>query len=84
MLVITWYVVLAMEFKVKYDRVADAVYIRFRDDRVVDTDEIAPGVIVDYNNNGEIVGIEILWFSKRKLDLAKLVTEGPEVLVAEA
>lgn len=72
-----------MEFRVKYDRVADALSIRFRDDRVVDSDEVAPGVIVDYNENGEIVGIEILWFSERRLDLVKLVTKGPEVLVAE-
>ena len=73
-----------MEFKVKYDRVADALYIRFKDDRVVDSEEAAPGIIVDYNENGEIVGIEILWFSKRKLDLVKLMTKGPEILVAEA
>jgi len=73
-----------MELRVKYDRVADALYIKFRDDRIVDSDEAAPGIIVDYNENGEIVGIEILWFSKRKLDLVKLMTEGPEILVNEA
>ncbi|MEB3757342.1 MAG: DUF2283 domain-containing protein [Desulfurococcales archaeon] len=73
-----------MEFKVKYDRTADALYIRFKEDKIVDSDEPSPGIIVDYNENGEIVGIEILWFSKRKLDLVKLVTRGPDVLVAEA
>jgi len=51
---------------------------------VVDSDEAAPGIIIDYNENGEIVGIEILWFSKRELDLVKLMTKGPEILVAEA
>ena len=68
----------------KYDRVSDVLYIKLRDDKIVDSDEIAPGVIVDYNEKGDIVGIEVLWFSKRRLDLSKLVLRGPEALVAEA
>ncbi len=73
-----------MEFIVKYDRVGDVLYVKLRDDRIVDSDEVAPGVIVDYNEKGDIVGIEMLWFSKRRLDLSKLVLKGPEALVAEA
>ena len=72
------------EFVVKYDSVGDALYIKLRDDRVADSDEVAPGIIVDYNEKGDIVGIEVLWFSKRRLDLSKLVLKGPEVLVTEA
>jgi len=73
-----------MEFIVKYDRVGDVLYIKLRDDKIVDSDEVAPGVIVDYNEKGDIVGIEVLWFSKRRLDFSKLVLKGPEALVAEA
>ena len=73
-----------MEIRVSYDRVADALYIRLRDDKVVDSDEVAPGVIVDFNGKGEIVGIEVLEFSRRDIDLKKLVIEGPEALVANA
>ena len=36
-----------VEFHVKYDRVADALYIRLREGRVVESDEVAPGIIVD-------------------------------------
>ncbi len=68
----------------KYDRVGDALYVRLRDDRIVDSDEVAPGIIVDYNEKGDIVGIEVLRFSKRRLDLSKLVLKGPEALVAES
>ena len=71
-----------MEIRVSYDRVADALYIRLRDDKVVDSDEVAPGVIVDFNGKGEVVGIEVLEFSRRDIDLKKLVIEGPEALVA--
>ena len=73
-----------IEFKIRYDKIADALYIKFKDDKVVDSDEVAPGVIVDYNQNGEVIGIEILEFSKQKLDLVELVTKGPGILVTEA
>ena len=73
-----------MEIRVSYDRVADALYVKLRDDKVVDSDEIAPGIIVDFNERGEVVGIEVLGFSRRDIDLKKLVIEGPEALVANA
>jgi len=75
---------LPIEFTVKYDRVGDTLYIKLKDDKVVESDEVAPGVIVDYNERGEIVGIEVLWVSRRRIDLSKLVLRGPEALVAEA
>ncbi|MCE4606781.1 MAG: DUF2283 domain-containing protein [Desulfurococcales archaeon] len=73
-----------MEIRVKYDSVADALYIKLRNDKIVDSDEIAPGLIVDFNEKGEIVGIEVLGFSRKDIDLKKLVIEGPEALVANA
>ena len=72
-----------VEFSIKYDRLGDILYIKLRNDKVVDSDEVEPGIIVDYNDKGEIVGIEVLWFSRRKLDLSKLILKGPEALVAE-
>ncbi|MEB3755898.1 MAG: DUF2283 domain-containing protein [Desulfurococcales archaeon] len=73
-----------MEIRVSYDRVADALYIKLKDDKIVDSDEVAPGVIVDFNDKGEIVGIEVLGFSHRDINLKKLFVEGPEALVANA
>jgi len=75
---------LPVEFAVKYDKISDALYIRFKDDKVVESDEIAPGIIVDYNEKGEVVGVEVLEFSRRRINLTRLVLEGPEALVAEA
>ena len=71
-----------IEFKIRYDRYADALYIKFKDGKVVESDEIASGIIVDLDENNEIIGVEILWVSKRKLDLTKLLLEGPEALMA--
>ena len=73
-----------VEFRIKYDRLADALYIRLRDGKIVESDEVAPGIIVDLDENNEIIGIEVLQVSKRKLDLLKLLLEGPEGLVARA
>jgi len=75
---------LSIEFVVRYDRVGDVLYIKLRDDKIVESDEVMPGIIVDYNEKGEIVGIEVLWFSRRRIDLSKLVLEGPEALMTEA
>ena len=75
---------LPVEFRVEYDRLADALYIRLRDGKIVESDEVAPGIIVDLDENNEIIGIEVLQLSKRKLDLLKLLLEGPEGLVARA
>jgi len=73
-----------VELRIKYDRLADAPYTRLRDGKIVESDEVAPGVIVDLDENNEVVGIEVLQVSKCKLDLLKLLLEGPESLVARA
>jgi len=73
-----------IEFSIKYDRFGDALYIKLSDDDAAESDEIAPGIIADFNEKGEVIGVEILWFSKRKLDFTKLIIEGPEALMAKA
>ncbi len=66
------------ELKVSYDRVADALYIRLREGKVADSVELNEGIIVDLNERGEIVGLEIIDFSKSGVDLDKIVREGVE------
>ncbi|MDT7542286.1 MAG: hypothetical protein QOE33_2190 [Acidobacteriota bacterium] len=50
--------------KLKVDSEADALYLRLDDSQIVESEEVAPGVILDYDEN-EQVGIEILGISKR-------------------
>lgn len=50
---------------IKYDKESDVIYIQFSDKKVVESDEEKPGVILDYGENGEIVGIEVLNASKQ-------------------
>jgi uncharacterized protein YuzE len=51
--------------RVKYDQEVDVLTIRFSDTPVEESDENKPGVILDYDKAGKIVGIEILNASKQ-------------------
>jgi uncharacterized protein YuzE len=51
------------------DKEADALYLRLDDSKIMESDEVAPGVILDYNEQKEVVGIEMLYLSKRTRDL---------------
>jgi uncharacterized protein YuzE len=46
--------------KIEYDAQVDIMYIELRDADILESDEAADGVIVDYDKNGRPVGIEIL------------------------
>ena len=50
---------------VKYDKEVDVLHIVFSDNKIAESDEDKPGVILDYDNAGSIVGIEILDASKK-------------------
>ncbi|MBE2223942.1 MAG: DUF2283 domain-containing protein [Anaerolineae bacterium] len=51
--------------KVKIDKECDALYFRLDDDDIVDSEEVQPGIILDFDENGRVVGIEILSLSTR-------------------
>ena len=51
--------------KVVYDPEADVVRMTFSPALIKESDEVRPGVILDYDKDGNIVGMEILDASKR-------------------
>ena len=63
--------------KLTVDKEADALYLRLDDSSIVQTEEVSPGVILDYNEAKEVVGVEMLYLSKRssKLNLSALLFE---------
>ena len=51
--------------RLRMDHKNDALYFRLDESAIVDSEEIKPGVILDYDVNDNVVGIEILGLSKR-------------------
>ncbi len=51
--------------RLKIDRESDALYLRLDESKIVDSEEVTPGVVLDFNEQEQVVGIEILRLSKR-------------------
>ncbi|MBI4384764.1 MAG: DUF2283 domain-containing protein [Nitrospinae bacterium] len=60
--------------KLKIDEKADALYLRLDDSKITESEEVSPGVILDFNEQNQVVGVEILHLSKRtpKLNVHEL------------
>ena len=54
--------------RVRIDQEADAVYVNLTEHGIKDSEEVADGVIVDYDATGNIVGVEILDASQKTGD----------------
>ena len=44
--------------KLNVDRETDALYPRLDDSPVVESEEVSPGVVLDYNESNEVAGVE--------------------------
>lgn len=52
--------------KVTYDKEMDILYIQFKTEQVIESDEDKSGeMIIDYTQNGSIIGIEVLNASEK-------------------
>ncbi|MGH7412076.1 MAG: DUF2283 domain-containing protein [Candidatus Methylomirabilis sp.] len=51
--------------KLKVDKDSDALYFRLDESAVVESEEVQPGIILDLNAEGSVVGIEMLNLSRR-------------------
>ena len=60
--------------RIHYDDKIDALYLRLDDSQVVESEEVKPGVVVDFNAKKQVVGIEVLRLKRRvpKGDLKQL------------
>ena len=44
----------------KVDERAAALYLRLDDSRIIESEEVSPGVVLDFNADNQVVGVEIL------------------------
>ena len=54
--------------KLKVDQQADALYLSLSDAPASRSEEVSPGIIVDYDEQDHVVGVEMLYLSKRAPD----------------
>lgn len=55
--------------RLQVDKEAGALYLRLDDSVIVESEEVSPGVVLDYNETNEVVGVEMLRLSKRSTTL---------------
>ena len=59
--------------KVRYDRKTDTLSLVLRDnEKVFESDEDKPGIILDYDKDGNLISLEILDASRRVTDARKV------------
>ena len=51
--------------RIKVDKKTDALYFRLDEARVVESEEVQPGVILDFDEHNRVVGVEFLGISLR-------------------
>lgn len=63
--------------KMQYDEKVDALYLRLDDSEIVESEEVKPGIVLDFNADNQVVGIEVLDLKRRvpQADLKQLQFE---------
>ncbi len=63
--------------KIEYSKKADALYVYFKEKYVNTSKEVEEGIILDFDDNNQIIGIEILDATERfgKSDIANINIE---------
>lgn len=51
--------------RIRVDQENDTLYFRLDESRIIESEEVQPGVIFDYDENNQVVGVEFLRISSR-------------------
>ncbi|OHB90566.1 MAG: hypothetical protein A3E19_07145 [Planctomycetes bacterium RIFCSPHIGHO2_12_FULL_52_36] len=68
--------------RIEYDREVDALYIRIQEKEVSRTKEVAEGVNLDIDEEGKIIGLEIVGATER-YNLKDILNISTENLILE-
>ena len=60
--------------RIKIDKETDTLYFRLDEGRIVESEDVQPGVVLDYDESRRVVGVEFLGVSTRvsREDLSSL------------
>lgn len=59
--------------KVEYDKKADAAYLKLTNSQIVESEEVFPDIIYDFDEDNQVVGIEILKLKGKTPEQLKLL-----------
>ena len=51
--------------KLSISKEDDALYLKLDETLIVESEEVQPGIIFDYDDKGQVIGIEMLGLSNR-------------------
>ena len=51
--------------RLHYDEKADALYLRLDDSNIEESQEVQPGIVLDFNAQKQVVAIEVLRLKER-------------------
>lgn len=51
--------------RLKIDKEDDALYFRLDETAIVESEEVEPGIVLDFDKDGRVIGIEMLALSTR-------------------
>jgi uncharacterized protein YuzE len=55
--------------KLHVDQEADALYLKLDDSKIIESEEVSPGIVLDFDEHNQVVGIELLHLSRRTTKL---------------
>ena len=63
--------------RMTFDKEADALYIRFDEAKIVESEEVSDGIVLDFDATGRVVGFEMLGVRQRfpDADLSRIDVE---------
>ena len=51
--------------RMHYDEQADSLYLRLDESKIIDSKEVQPGIVLDFNAEQRVVGIDVLRLEER-------------------
>ena len=60
--------------KLNVDKEADALYLRLDDFPILESEEVSSGVVLGYNEENEVVGVEMIQLSSLNLSVLQFET----------
>jgi len=51
--------------KMHHDQKIDALYLRLDDSKIIESAEVQPDIVLDYDANNQVAGVEILRLKER-------------------